>query len=86
MYSKEHIIKNYIAPNKISSGLAEIMKQYSCSDIQLEKNGKKASVTSIMRIIALCIGPGDKIIIWASGQGEKEAVNAACEFLDNQES
>ncbi|OCA86051.1 phosphocarrier protein HPr [Bacillus sp. FJAT-27225] len=44
------------------------------SDMNLECNGKKVNLRSIMGVMSLGIGPGAKITISAEGNDEEEAL------------
>ena len=46
------------------------------SDIDLAKNGQRVNGKSIMGVMMLAASRGTELIIYASGEDEKEAVNS----------
>ncbi len=54
------------------------------SDIQVENaDGKKASATSLLKIMTLGIKKGTEITIYADGEDEKEAIEQLVELVKN---
>ena len=54
------------------------------SDVQLEYNGKKVNLKSIMGVMSLGVGKGAEITIYAEGADEKEAIAAISEVLSKE--
>ena len=54
------------------------------SDINLEYNGKKVNLKSIMGVMSLGIGAGSDITISAEGSDEQDALNAIEETLTKE--
>ncbi|WP_019242499.1 MULTISPECIES: phosphocarrier protein HPr [Bacillus] len=54
------------------------------SEINLEFNGKKVNLKSIMGVMSLGIGQGAEITITAEGSDEQEAINALAETLNKE--
>ncbi|RXK18833.1 phosphocarrier protein HPr [Macrococcus sp. DPC7161] len=54
------------------------------SDVQLEYNGKKVNLKSIMGVMSLGVGKGAEITIYAEGSDEKEAIAAISEVLSKE--
>ena len=46
------------------------------SQILVELDNKKINAKSIMGVLSLGVGPGEKIYVFANGKDEKEAVEA----------
>lgn len=84
MYSKEAIYKGeaglYVDEMK---KLYEEMKKYDCKSIWIEKNGKRASLTSVLLVLTLGVASGDKIVFSAEGPEEEKAVKGLCEYVEN---
>ena len=58
-------------------------KKYK-SDVQLEKDGKRANAKSIISILNLCITQGTKIKIIANGPDEEIAVEALVQLIESR--
>lgn len=54
------------------------------SDIELENNGKKVNLKSIMGVMSLGVGRGAEVTIYADGKDEAEALEAISETLSNE--
>lgn len=54
------------------------------SDVQLEYNGKKVNLKSIMGVMSLGVGKGAEITIYAEGSDENEAIAAISEVLSKE--
>ncbi|PWZ94664.1 phosphocarrier protein HPr, partial [Staphylococcus pseudintermedius] len=54
------------------------------SYIQLEYNGKKVNLKSIMGVMSLGVGKDAEITIYADGSDEKSAIDAITEVLSKE--
>jgi phosphocarrier protein len=54
------------------------------SDIDLAKNGQRVNGKSIMGVMMLAASRGTELIIYASGEDEKEAVNSLEKLIANR--
>ena len=54
------------------------------SDIQLEYNGKKVNLKSIMGVMSLGVGKDAEITIYADGSDEQDAIQAISEVLSKE--
>ncbi|MGB9813681.1 MAG: HPr family phosphocarrier protein [Thermovenabulum sp.] len=54
------------------------------SEIFIEKEGKKVNAKSIMGVMSLAVSQGTIIEISASGEDEKEAVEALAALIDSK--
>ncbi|MEM1503154.1 phosphocarrier protein HPr [Domibacillus sp. 8LH] len=63
--------------------LVQTASKYS-SDINLEFNGKKVNLKSIMGVMSLGIGKGAEITISAEGSDEEAALQAIETLLQNE--
>ncbi|GGA98012.1 phosphocarrier protein HPr [Macrococcus hajekii] len=54
------------------------------SDVQLEYNGKKVNLKSIMGVMSLGVGKGAEITVYAEGSDEKEAIQAISDVLSKE--
>lgn len=54
------------------------------SDIQLEYNGKKVNLKSIMGVMSLGVGKGAEITIYAEGDDENEAITTISDLLTKE--
>ncbi len=83
MYSKEAIYKGeglYVPDIK---NLMGEMKKYNCKNIWLGKNGKRASLTSLLALLSLGVIKGDTIEFIAEGPDEELAVNELCKYVES---
>ncbi|MEW9669030.1 HPr family phosphocarrier protein [Ammoniphilus sp. 3BR4] len=55
------------------------------SEISIKKNAQTADAKSIMGIMSMTVLKGDKVIITATGEDEKEAIMALEKFLLGEE-
>ncbi|OXS78403.1 phosphocarrier protein HPr [Domibacillus enclensis] len=63
--------------------LVQAASKYS-SDVNLEFNGKKVNLKSIMGVMSLGIGKGAEIVISADGNDEEAAINAIDTLLKSE--
>lgn len=56
--------------------------KHAC-DINVEKDGRSYNAKSIMSVLSMSAGKGEEIIIKAQGEGEKEAVQALVDLVEN---
>ncbi|TDL98838.1 phosphocarrier protein HPr [Macrococcus brunensis] len=54
------------------------------SDVQLEYNGKKVNLKSIMGVMSLGVGKDAEITVYAEGTDEKEAIQAISDILSKE--
>ncbi|HDM5465299.1 TPA: phosphocarrier protein HPr [Staphylococcus aureus] len=54
------------------------------SDIQLEYNGKKVNLKSIMGVMSLGVGKDAEITIYADGSDESDAIQAISDVLSKE--
>ncbi|TDM12362.1 phosphocarrier protein HPr [Macrococcus lamae] len=54
------------------------------SDVQLEYNGKKVNLKSIMGVMSLGVGKNAEITIYAEGTDETEAIQAISDVLTKE--
>jgi len=54
------------------------------SDIQLEYNGKKVNLKSIMGVMSLGVGKDAEITIYADGSDEADAIQAISDVLSKE--
>ncbi|MBF0710200.1 MULTISPECIES: phosphocarrier protein HPr [unclassified Gemella] len=54
------------------------------SNVELEYNGRKVNLKSIMGVMSLGVGKGAQISIYAEGADEEEAINAIEETLKKE--
>ena len=54
------------------------------SDIQLEYNGKKVNLKSIMGVMSLGVGKDAEITIYADGSDEADAMEAITDILSKE--
>ncbi|KAA1042651.1 phosphocarrier protein HPr [Macrococcus equipercicus] len=54
------------------------------SDVQLEYNGKKVNLKSIMGVMSLGVGKNAEITIYAEGADEQEAIQAISDVLTKE--
>ncbi|WLR51373.1 phosphocarrier protein HPr [Bacillus tianshenii] len=54
------------------------------SDINLEYNGKKVNLKSIMGVMSLGIGKGAEVKVVATGDDENEALSAIEDIMKNE--
>ncbi|MDO4778553.1 MAG: HPr family phosphocarrier protein [Tissierellia bacterium] len=84
MYELEVVISNEIGLHARPASLfiQEAIK-YS-SDIEVVKDGKSYNGKSIMGILSMSAGKGQKITIRANGEDEENAVNALVDLLNTK--
>ena len=63
--------------------LVQAASKYS-SDVNLEFNGKKVNLKSIMGVMSQGIGKGAEIVISADGNDEEAAINAIDTLLKSE--
>lgn len=54
------------------------------AEVFLQKEGKQVNAKSIMGLMSLAIGSGVEVTISASGEDEKEAVEALVNFVEKE--
>lgn len=54
------------------------------AEIFIEKDSKKVNAKSIMGIMSLAVTPGSTIKIIADGSDEQQALEALCNFVENE--
>ena len=54
------------------------------SNIELEFNGRKVNLKSIMGVMSLGVGKGAEVTIYADGKDEEEAIEAISETLSSE--
>jgi len=54
------------------------------SQIFVEKGNKKINAKSIMGVLSLGVGPGEKIYVFANGKDEKEAIEAIEKLVNTE--
>ena len=64
--------------------LVQVASQYD-SSIYLETEGKRVNAKSIMGMMTLALKAGEKIIVEASGEDEKEAIEGIEKYISGQE-
>ncbi|MBS4534791.1 HPr family phosphocarrier protein [Clostridium sp. D2Q-14] len=84
MVSKEVIVNNKIGLHARPAALFVQTASKFLSKISIEKDGKKINGKSIMGVMALGVCQGDTIIIAASGEDEKKAVDDLENLLINK--
>lgn len=57
--------------------------KHTC-DINVEKDGRSYNAKSIMSVLSMSAGKGDEIVIKAQGEGDKEAVQALVDLVENE--
>ena len=63
--------------------LVQVASQYE-SSIYVEYGEKKVNAKSIMGMMTLVLGAGDKVIISADGKDEEKAVESIVEYLGGE--
>lgn len=91
-YMKENIImeqKSYVIIDEtgIHARPATMLVQTASkfdSDIQLEYNGKKVNLKSIMGVMSLGVGKDAEITIYADGSDETDAIESISDVLSKE--
>lgn len=60
--------------------LSKAAAQYS-SKVQIEKDGMEFNVKSMLRILSACVCQGDRFVLSAEGEDEKEAVETLSKLV-----
>ncbi|MGI5919816.1 MAG: HPr family phosphocarrier protein [Christensenellales bacterium] len=84
MQAKELTIKN---PEGLRASKAAMFVQVAggfTSQIFVEKGNKKINAKSIMGVLSLGVGPGEKIYVFANGKDEKEAIEAIEKLVNTE--
>lgn len=56
--------------------LAKAAAAFPETEITVEKDGKTARAAQMMRLMSMGVRAGDRVVVTASGQREKEAIEA----------
>lgn len=84
MFQKEAEIKNSLGIHaRPASMLVKLASKFD-SDIKIEKNGIEVNAKSIMGILMLASGEGDKITITAEGKDEEKAVESIHDLIEKR--
>lgn len=83
MYKAELVLKNEtgLHARPASMFISEACKYVS--DIKIIKDGKEYNGKSIISVLSMGAGKGDRVTILARGQDEKEAVDGLVELIEN---
>ncbi|WP_018660864.1 HPr family phosphocarrier protein [Heyndrickxia acidiproducens] len=54
------------------------------SEIYLEKDGKRVNAKSIMGLMSLAAGCGEKVVLSVDGSDEEEAFEQLSKYIENQ--
>lgn len=82
MYKVETVLKNETGLHARPAGLfIKEASKYS-SEIKIIKEGKEYNAKSIMGVLSIGAGKGDKLIIIAEGEDEQEAAEALKKLID----
>ncbi len=85
MYEREiKITSKYGLHARPAASFVERAGKYD-SEIEIVHDGEPANGKSIISLLALAAGKGDRIIIRAEGNDEKDAVNDLADFLKEAE-
>lgn len=83
MYKTEVTLKNEAGLHARPANLFVKKAAKFSSNVFVEKDNKEYNAKSIIGILSMGAGKGDKIIVKADGEDEKEAVKALKELIDN---
>ena len=65
-----------------SSRLVQVAANYLC-DVSLARSGRKVNAKSLMGVMMLAAGKGNRIVIEADGPDEAEALSAIVALIDD---
>ncbi|KGG80642.1 phosphocarrier protein HPr [Caloranaerobacter azorensis H53214] len=83
MYTAEVELKNETGLHARPASIFVKEASKYTSDIKIIKNGKEYNAKSIMGILSLGAGKGDKLTITAEGEDEKQAIQALKALVEN---
>ncbi|QIB27622.1 HPr family phosphocarrier protein [Caloranaerobacter azorensis] len=83
MYTAEVELKNETGLHARPASIFVKEASKYASDIKIIKNGKEYNAKSIMGILSLGAGKGDKLTITAEGEDEKQAIQALKALVEN---
>ena len=83
MYKLEVELKNETGLHARPASLFVKESSKFTSDVKIEKGGKEYNAKSIMGILSMGAGKGDKLTIIAEGSDEKETVEALVALVNN---
>lgn len=82
MVSKEITIKNASGlESKVAARLIQKVSAYE-SRVWIQKNDRKANAKSLLGILSLGIGSGEKVLLIADGPDEKLVINDLEQFVE----
>ena len=84
MIRKEVEIKNKFGLHaRPASLLVKLASSFDC-DIQLAKDDTEVNAKSILGVMMLAAGPGQRIAVIADGEGEADAVHAIVSLVESK--
>ena len=72
-----------LAAARLATMLVQTASKFD-SDIQLEYNGKKVNLKSIMGVMSLGVGKDAEITIYADGSDETDAIQSITDVLSKE--
>lgn len=84
MYEKKVVVNNDVGLHARPASIFIQEAVRYVSDIFVTKDDKTYNAKSIMSILSMGAIKGDKIIIFANGDDEKEAVDALVDLVENK--
>ncbi len=83
MFRKEITIRHKLGLHaRPAAAFVKLARQYE-ADVYIEKNGERVNGKSIMGVMMLAIGCGEKILLEAAGTDETEVAARLEDFLMN---
>ncbi|MCK9456113.1 MAG: Phosphocarrier protein HPr [bacterium ADurb.Bin157] len=83
MKRKEVEIKNKLGLHARPASLVVKMASKYQSEIQLIKEDTEINAKSILGVMMLAAGPGQKIVVTADGEDESDAVQSISELIES---
>jgi len=83
MIEKDAVVGNKLGLHaRAAAKLVQICSSYS-SQLEIEKEGKRANAKSIMSVMMLAATHGTPVRLYANGEDEEEAMNAMVALFES---